>query len=481
MHIVFAASECTPWAKTGGLADVVSTLPRQLVKMGHKVSVFLPYYRQVAKAIPNPGVAIESLTIPFPHYNRFVRILDGGLVHGVQMYFVDSPELFDREGLYGTASGDYPDNGERFGLLSRAIIEATKILGVPDVYHVHDWQTAMLAVMLRSIYYFDPVLMKVPAVLTVHNAGYQGWFPPRTMETLLLPWDMFTFDKLEHYDTVNFLKGGLIYSDAITTVSRTYAKEIQTPEFGNGLDGIFRQRNAELYGILNGVDYDEWNPAIDPHIAAHYTADKPAGKQECRRDLLHAFGCKGVSDTTAVIGVVSRFATQKGFDFLVEIMDRLVEQDIMLLVLGSGEEYYERLLTEMAARYPGKVKLQVKFDTVIAHKIEAGADMFLMPSRYEPGGLNQIYSLKYGTIPVVRATGGLEDTISEQPGSGNGFKFWGYDSKAFLDAILRALETFRDKKAWAAMMKRAMLQDFSWEKSAAEYVVVYEKVIRNRT
>ncbi len=482
MHIVFAASECTPWAKTGGLADVVSALPRTFAKMGHKISVFIPYYRQVAKIVPNAPVVLPSVTIPFPSYNRFVRILDGGVAAGVQTYFVDCPELFDRESFYATPSGDYPDNAERFGLFSRAVIEATKVMGVPDVFHVHDWQAAMLAVLLRSTYYFDPVFRHVPAVLTIHNAGYQGWFPPRTMETLLLPWDMFTFDKLEHYDKVDFLKGGIVYADAITTVSRTYAKEIQTPEFGNGLEGVLRKRSGDLFGILNGVDYDEWNPATDSNIAAHYSAEKLTGKKECRRDLLHAFGFEGVSDETAVIGVVSRFATQKGFDFIVEIMDKLVQEDMVLLMLGNGEEYYERLLVEMADRYPAKMRVQVKFDNVMAHKIEAGSDIFLMPSRYEPGGLNQIYSLKYGTIPVVRATGGLEDTIDEQPdGGGNGFKFWGYSPSAFLDALHRALETFQNKEEWTAMMKRGMAQDFSWNAPAKEYVRVYERVIQNRS
>lgn len=482
MYIVFAASECAPWAKTGGLADVVSALPRTLVKLGHKVSVFIPYYRQVAKIVPHAAVVLSSVTIPYPSYNRFVRILDGGVTEGVQMYFVDCPEFFDRESFYSTPSGDYPDNAERFGLLSRAVIEASKVLGIPDVFHVHDWQTAMLAVLLHSTYYFDPALRHVPALLTIHNAGYQGWFPPQTMETLLLPWDMFTFDKLEQNDKVNFLKGGIVYSDAVTTVSRTYAEEIKTPEFGNGLEGVLQQRSGDLFGILNGVDYEEWDPAIDPNIAAHYTADDLSGKQECRRDLLHAFGLQDVSDETAVIGVVSRFATQKGFDFIVEIVDRLVQEDIVLLMLGNGEEYYERLLVEMAGRYPSKVRVQVKYDNVVAHKVEAGSDMFLMPSRYEPCGLNQIYSLKYGTVPVVRATGGLEDTIDEQPdGGGNGFKFWGYNSDALLDSLQRALTIFRDKEAWTKMMQRGMAQDFAWDKPAQEYVRLYERVIQNRS
>ena len=481
MHIVFAASECAPWAKTGGLADVVGTLPKELVKLGHSVSVYLPYYRQVSKLIPDAPVLVRSLTIPFAHYSRFVQILDGGVNHGVQLYLVSCPEMFDREGLYSTPSGDFLDNAERFGLYGRAVIEATKILGVPDVFHLHDWQAAMIAVQLRSTYFFDPVLRAVPAVLTLHNVAYQGWFPSGTMDTLLLPWDMFTFDKLEAYDSVNFLKGGIYYADILTTVSRKYAEEIQTTEFGNGLEGMLRRRSGDLFGILNGVDYEEWNPAKDSHIAAHYTAENLAGKAECRRDLLHAFGFADVAASTAVIGVVSRLVSQKGIDFIVEIMDRLIHEDVVLVMLGSGEEYFERLLSEMASRYPHKVRVQVKYDNVIAHKVEAGADIFLMPSRYEPCGLNQFYSLKYGTIPVVRATGGLEDTIDEQPfGQGNGFKFWGYNSGDLLDAIKRAIGTFANKEEWTGMMRRGMAQNFSWENPAKEYVRVYERAISNR-
>src|SRR5260370_19030482 len=301
------------------------------------------------------------------------------------------------------------------------------------------------------------------------------------MEKLILPWDMFTFDKMAHYNTMNFLKGGIVYADAITTVSRKYAEEIQTAEFGNGLEGVLRKRSGDLFGILNGVDYVEWNPAPDPNIAAHYSAENLAGKKDSRRDALHAFGFEGVSDETAVIGVVSRFATQKGFDFIVEIMEKLVEEDVVLTILGTGDDYYERLLVEMASRHPANVRVLVKFDNVMAHKIEAGADIFLMPSRYEPGGLNQIYSLKYGTIPVVRATGGLDDTIDEQPnGRGHGFKFWGSSPLALLDPRHPALSTFRSEKEWTEMMKRGMTQDVSWDKPAGEYVMVYERVIHNR-
>ncbi|MBS1813821.1 MAG: glycogen synthase GlgA [Acidobacteria bacterium] len=481
MHIVFAASECTPWAKTGGLADVVGALPAELKKLGHRVTTLVPYYRQVAQQMPNLPVKLASVTIPFRDYNRFVRILDAGEQHGAQMYFVDCPELFDRESFYATPSGDYPDNAERFGLFSRAVIEASKVLGVPDVFHVHDWQAAMVSVYMRSTYYFDPVLRKVPSVLTIHNAGYQGWFPPKTTEELLLPWDMFRFDKLEQNDTFNFLKGGCVYADALTTVSPTYAEEIKTPEFGSGLENVFAQRADDLLGILNGVDYTEWNPETDANIAAHYTPKDLKGKKECRRDVLHAFGFDHVSDETPVIGMVTRLATQKGLDLLAQIIDELVKQDMVLMVLGSGEEYYERLFTELSEKYPDKVRVQIGYDNVMAHKIEAGADMFLMPSRYEPCGLNQIYSLKYGTVPIVRATGGLEDTVDEQAGGkGTGFKFSGYSPWAFYDAILRALRVFQNKEEWTEIMQRGMMQDYGWHTSAKQYVQLYERVITQR-
>lgn len=482
MHIVFAASECVPWAKTGGLADVVGALPPVLVRMGHRVTTFVPYYRQVAKKLPDLPVVISSLTMPYTYYQRYASVLDGGVHEGVQIYFIDCPEMFDRENFYATPSGDYPDNWERFGLFSRAVIEASKILGVPDVFHAHDWQAALIPIFLRSIYFFDPALRRVPCVFTIHNAGYQGWFPSSIMPRLLLPWDMFTMDKLEMYDQVNLLKGGLVYADALTTVSRRYAEEIQTSEFGNGLDAIFRRRSADLFGILNGVDYEEWDPAQDKHIAAHYSADNLKGKKECRRDLLHAFGVDGVDDNTAVLGIVSRFATQKGFDLLAAIINDLVQDDIVLLALGTGEEYYERLLGELALRYPDKVRVQVRYDNTMAHKVEAGSDIFLMPSRYEPGGLNQMYSLRYGTVPVVRSTGGLEDTVYEEhDGKGNGFKFHGYNPLDFLDAIRRALATFQNKEQWEEIMKRGMEEDFSWDKPAAEYVKIYERVVANRT
>ncbi len=484
MHIVFAASECVPFAKTGGLADVVGALPPELVKLGHEVTVYLPLYARVRPHIQGEWkYAVRSITIPFEYYNRFVGIVDGGKREGVQYYFVDCPDLFDRQELYATKEGEYPNNWERFGLFCRAVLEATKQLGVPQIFHVHDWQAALIPVYLRTLYNFDPMLSGAGAVLTIHNAGYQGWFPPATTQRLLFPWDMFTMDRLEHYDTFNFLKGGMVYSDILTTVSRKYAQEIQTPEFGEKLDGVLRRRAADLRGILNGVDYARWSPATDGHLAAHYTPQDLAGKAECRADLLHAFGLETIPDTMPVIGIISRFATQKGFDLLQQIAHELAERDVAVVALGTGEPAYEKFFRDWAFWNKANVAVQIRYDDALAHKIEAGSDMFLMPSRYEPCGLNQIYSLKYGTVPIVRATGGLDDTIEEwnaEQGSGNGFKFQGYQAGDLLGAIDHALAAFQNKEGWLRLMQNGMAQDFSWNRPTREYVAVYEEVARRR-
>ena len=483
MQIVFAASEAVPFAKSGGLADVVGALPREIAKLGHEVTVYLPLYAAVRPHLgADPKYAIRSVTIPFPHGNRFAGIVDGPTDNGVKFCFVDCPEFFDRQGLYGNNGDSYGDNAERFGLFCRAVLESTKILGVPDVFHVHDWQAALIPVLLRTVYSADPVLKKCCTVLTIHNAGYQGWFPPSTTDQLLLPWDLFTYDKLEHYNTFDFLKGGVVYADALTTVSRRYAEEILTPEAGNGLDGALRQRAADLHGILNGVDYTEWDPATDGNLAAHYTPQDLSGKRDCRKDLLHAFGLE-VPQETPVIGICSRFASQKGFDLLEQIAGRLAERDVAVVALGTGEPYYEKFFRDFAFANAGRFSVQIRYDDAMAHKIEAGADIFLMPSRFEPCGLNQIYSLKYGTVPVVRATGGLDDTVEEWnagAGTGTGFKFERYEAQALLDAIDRALATFYDKKQWSKLVQNGMAQDYSWDKPAREYAAIYDDVARKR-
>ena len=484
MQIAFAASECTPFAKTGGLADVVGALPRELVKLGHQVSVYLPFYTCVRRHIAGePEYLVRSLTIPFRSYNRFVGIVEGGIRDGVQYYFIDCPELFNRKELYGTSAGDYPDNAERFGLFCRAVIEASKILGVPEIFHVHDWQASLIPVYLRTVYAADPALRGAATVLTIHNAAYQGKFPSATTEQLLFPWEIFTMDKVEQFDRFNFLKGGVVFSDLLTTVSRKYAEEIQTAEFGEQLEGVLLRRAADLHGILNGVDYALWDPATDGYLAAHYTAESLNGKRACRADLLRTFGLEKIAGTTPVIGIVSRLVTQKGFDIVAKIVEDLADRDLAVVALGTGDAYYEKLFRGWAFRHFASVAVQIRYDDALAHKIEAGADMFLMPSRYEPCGLNQIYSLKYGTVPIVRATGGLDDTIEEwdaEKGTGTGFKFAGFDPKDLLTEIDRAIEAFHDKQGWTQLMRNGMARDYCWSGPAKEYAKVYEEAAQKR-
>jgi starch synthase len=483
MHIVFAAPECVPYAKTGGIADVIGALPREIVRQGHQVTVYLPLYRQVQKHLKERKVAIESLTVPFLHYNRFVSVVDIGKSQGVQFYFIDCPELFDREYLYATPSGEYADNAERFGLFCRAILDASKQLGVPDLFHVHGWPTAVLPVLLRTVYYFDPILKNTGCVLTIHNADLQGRFPPKTVDQLLLPWDVYTMEHAEYFNTFNFLKGGIVYSDVITTVSRKYAEDLQTPEFGNGLDPILRQRAADLHGILNGVDYTEWNPTTDSKIAAHYSADRLGGKAGCRKDVLHAFGVSNIAETTPVVGMVSYLSTQKGFDLVAQLSGRLAERDMLLLILGTGEPYYENLLRGLAEQHPGKFAVRIAYDETLAHKIIAGSDIVLMPSRSEPCGLNQFYGMKYGTVPVVRATGGLDDTVAQWDaghGTGTGFKFHGYQPDDLFNMLMNAFSVFADKEQWSKLMRNGMACDYSWTEPAKEYLRVYEDLLRRR-
>lgn len=489
MQVAFVASECVPFAKTGGLADVAGALPQELVKLGHQVTVYLPFYARVRARLEKDRAAADlsyparSITVPFRGYNRFAGIVDGGKRDGVQFYFVDCPELFSRPDLYGPAGGDYPDNAERFGLFCRAVLEAVKLLGVPDLLHVHDWQTGLVPLYLRTTYAADPLLRSVATVLTIHNLAYQGGFPPSTTEQLLFPWEVFTMDKVEHYDRFNFLKAGIVFSDLLTTVSRKYAEEIQTPEFGERLDPVLRLRAADLHGILNGVDYGFWNPGTDGNLAAHYSVADLSGKRACREDLLHAFGLANLPESTPVIGIVSRLATQKGFDIVAPIGEELAQRDLAVVVLGSGEPIFENFFRGWAFLHPDRVAVKIRYDEALAHKVEAGADIFLMPSRYEPCGLNQIYSLRYGTVPVVRATGGLDDTVEEwdaEKGTGTGFKFSGYDSRNLLAAVDLALKAFRDKTAWQHLMRNGMEREYSWEKPAREYADVYDEALHRR-
>ena len=481
MHIGFVASECVPFSKTGGLADVVGALPRAVAGLGHQVSLYLPRYRQTK--LTDPQTVVRSITVPFDDRYRFCSVVNAGNHSGIRFYFIDYPPFFDRDALYGTPSGDYPDNAERFALFSRAVLEASKVLGVPDVFHCHDWQSALVPVMLRTLYAEDPAFRDVATVFTIHNIGYQGLFPPDILPLLMLPWDLFTMTKLEFFGNVNFLKGALVFSDFITTVSRKYSQEIQTTEYGFGLEGVLRDRAATVTGILNGVDYDEWSPQTDKFIVAKYSPQDLTGKVKCKQDLLAAFGVTNADLRLPVIGIVSRFAAQKGFDLIAQIMDRLAREDMIIVALGTGDKEYEEMFRRMNKQFPQKIAVKVAYDNAIAHKIEAGADMFLMPSRYEPCGLNQIYSLKYGTVPIVRATGGLDDTIEPwdaRSGKGTGFKFTEYNGESLLLTIKQALQAYRDQSSWQVLMRNGMNKDFSWNFSAKEYIRIYERVRQAR-
>jgi starch synthase len=482
MHIAFVASECVPFSKTGGLADVVGALPRALANLGHQISVYLPRYRQTK--LPEARAVVRSITVPFDDRYRFCSVVSGGEQHGVKYYFVDYPPYFDRDALYGTPAGDYPDNAERFALFSRAVLEASKILGVPNVFHCHDWQSALVPVLLRTVYGEDPAFRDAGCTFTIHNMGYQGLFPSEILPLLMLPWDLFTMSKMEFFGQVNFLKGALVYSDFITTVSKKYSQEIQTSEYGFGLEGVLRARAATVTGILNGVDYEEWSPECDRFAAAKYSADDLSGKAKCKQDLLASFGVNGANPKLPVIGIVSRFAAQKGFDLISNVMDRLAREDMIMVVLGAGDSEYEEMFLRLNRQFPQKIAVKIAYNNELAHKIEAGSDMFLMPSRYEPCGLNQIYSLKYGTVPIVRATGGLDDTIEPwdaRTGKGTGFKFSDYSGESLLLTVRQALQAYRDQTSWQVLMRNGMARDFSWNASAKEYVRVYERVRQLRS
>jgi starch synthase len=472
VRILFVASEGLPFSKTGGLADVVEALPKALVAQGHEVAVVLPRY----KGTKTTAVVMPSVTVQLGPRLRFPAVLDGTVLSGVRYFFVDDPAYFDRDGVYGGSSGDYPDNAERYSEFCRTAIEIAKHVWPPDVIHCHDWQTALVPVLLRTSYGDDPAVKDIPVVFTIHNMGYHGQFGKDVLEPAGIPATLFHPGALEFYGNVNLLKGGLIYSDYLTTVSRKYAQEIQTPEFGYGLDGVVRNRADRLVGILNGVDYAPWNPEKDKLIAMKYSTKDLSGKQACKQALLELFELSQDHLGRPVIGIVSRFADQKGFDLIAERAHEMMQEDLQLVVLGTGERRYEDLFRALAAAYPGRVGVKIAYDDAIAHKIEAGADMFLMPSRYEPCGLNQIYSLKYGTVPIVRATGGLDDTIEPfdlEHGTGTGFKFVEYSGAALLHCVRQALHHHMDERIWKRIQLNGMAKDFSWKAPAAEYAKLY--------
>ena len=459
---------------------MVGALPKALAKLGHKLEVVLPRYRMTTAG--KPEAKMQSLTIPLGAGFKFVSIHNAGVAGGVRTFLVEAPSLFDRAGLYQEEGEDYPDNAARFAAFSFAALELIKRSETPpDIIHCHDWQTALVPIYLRNLYQDDGFFRNTSVVFTIHNVGYQGLFPPHILPQISLHAGLFTVDLLEYYGMINLLKGGIVFSDFITTVSRKYAEEIQTAEFGCGMEGVFRSRRDRLVGILNGVDCDAWNPATDKLIPATYSAKNMTGKIACKKALLERMGVRRPVLERPVVGIVSRFAPQKGFDLFAEIAEQLAALDIYIVALGTGDPVYEELFRSMAATYPDKFLVAVAYDNTLAHQIEAGSDMFLMPSRYEPCGLNQIYSLKYGTVPIVRATGGLDDTIEAFDGqSGTGFKFSEYNGAALLRAIEQAIAAYHQPQVWQQLVSNGMRADFSWGRSAKQYLEIYQALQKRK-
>jgi starch synthase len=475
LHIAFVASEMVPYVKTGGLADVVGALPGALARLGHRVTVILPRYGPIP--FP-PGAFAGSVHVPVDAVSRSAGFYVAGAGEGVEVVFVEHPPFFDRPSPYDSASGAYPDNHLRFAFLSRSALEYFRSRGErPDVFHAHDWHTGLLPVYLKAFYWDDPTLRRSPTLFTIHNVAYQGVFGMDTLGVLGLPWHLGTSEALEFHGNLSYLKGGVLFSEILSTVSPQYAREIRGPYLGYGFDGILRSRAADLHGILNGVDYAEWDPRHDRHIARPYSAEDLAGKAACKADLLAAFGLPAEPDLP-LVGVTSRLVYQKGFDIVVGAWYDLLQRPIRMVVLGSGETDVQDGFRALAARDPARFAARFGYDTALAHKIEAGADMFLIPSRYEPCGLTQMYSLRYGTVPIVRATGGLVDTVEPfdpATGEGTGFRFEQADGTGLIWALDRALAAWRDRAAWRRLMLSGMRREFSWERSARAYVELYEE------
>ncbi len=478
MKILFAASEAAPFAKTGGLADVAGSLPPAIASLGHEMRVVMPYYRQVGRLASNLK-HLATFPVPLGTWEERCDVLEGKMGSDVIVYFIRKDIYYDRPKLYGTARTDYPDNAERFIFFSRAVLELCRALNYsPDILHCNDWQTGLVPLYLKTLYRGSEALHKTKTVFTVHNLGYQGLFWHWDMRLTGLGWEVFTPEGIEFWGKINFLKAGLIYSDLITTVSKTYCREIQTPEYGYGLEGVLVNRAKDLFGIVNGIDYRTWDPAHDRSIAKTYTASRLAGKALCR-EALHKLIRLPVSDAP-LIGMVTRLDDQKGLDILTEALPVIMSLDVQLVILGTGNEKYHRILSGAAARYSKNMCVLLRYDDLLAKNLYAGGDLFLMPSHYEPCGLGQMIAMRYGTVPVVRRTGGLTDTVADynpKTGQGTGFLFEEYSAPALIACLRRALEVYRDRNKWKNLVRNGMKQDFSWERSAREYAKVYRKAM----
>jgi starch synthase len=484
LHVLFVTPEAVPFAKTGGLADVAGALPRYLKALGCHLTIVMPYYRMVKESgLPLRHVG-QEIEIPMGDDILRADLYQSQMNQDIPVYFIGRDEFFDRENLYSTSRGDYFDNAERFIFFSKAAILLCQLLPFsPDVIHHHEWQTGLIPAYLRSIYQSNPLFFHTAIVFTIHNIAYQGIFKKEKFRLTGLPMEIYNPEGVEFWERINFMKAGIVYADIINTVSQKYSEEIQSSEYGYGLDGILRKRKEDLYGILNGVDYQDWDPSRDPHLISRYNPQNLSGKRECKKDLLKELDLPPSLENSPLLGMVSRLADQKGFDLLAEILEELFTLDIGFVLLGTGEQKYHDLFTQMTRKYPQKAAVRIAYDDPLAHKIEAGSDFFLMPSKYEPCGLNQIYSLKYGTIPIVRATGGLDDTIVDYDpatGKGNGFKFNRYDAQEFLGQIKVAIGFYSQPKHWKQLVQNAMAEDFSWQRSASSYLQLYQKAMEKK-
>ena len=471
-------SEALPFSKTGGLADVLGALPFALARLGHRVTLVIPKVRGV-----QANGSVINIRVPSDGAPHDTKLIDQPLAEGVRVVLVDRPDLYDRESIYGVGNIDYPDNARRFGFLSRAALEYALYSGERfDVLHAHDWQAGLAPVYLKTALHGDSRLSWMASVFTIHNMAYQGTFPPEWLAPLDLGLEMMSSDALEFWGQISFLKGGINFADCITTVSPTYAKEIQTKEYGAGFEGILAPRASELFGVLNGIDTDLWDPSRDPFLPEPYDENCLEKKDAAKRELIEVLGPRTSVEALRrpLVGIVSRLVDQKGFDLVAELADRLPDSGMSFAVVGSGDDRYQALWRGLAAKYPDRFAVKIGFDERLSHLIEGAADMFLMPSRFEPCGLNQMYSMRYGTVPVVRATGGLEDTVTdynERSGTGTGFKFGPYTAAALEQALDRARAAFANPAIWRKLQLAGMRRDFSWDRSAREYVKIYARAL----
>ncbi|MCX7841688.1 MAG: glycogen synthase GlgA [Clostridia bacterium] len=476
MKVLFAASEAVPFAKTGGLADVSGSLPKYLNKLGADIRVVIPKYRSIPVQYLDKAEPLASFIVNVGWRHQPCNVLR--VEHeGVLFYLLENSYYFDRDGLYG-----HYDQAEQFTFFSRAVLELLPQIGFkPDIIHCNDWQTGVVSLLLSAQYKSKDYFSYIKTIFTIHNLKYQGVFPKETLNDLLgLGWEYFTVEKVEFYDQVNFMKAGLVYSDVITTVSKTYANEIKYDFFGENLSDVIRRRSNDLYGIINGIDFEANDPATDSRLFANYDSENINGKYINKSMLQESLGLP-VDKDIPVIGIISRLVDHKGFDLIACVLDEILSENIQLVVLGSGDYAFEEMFRHASARYPQKVSCNIKYDATLAQRIFAGSDMLLMPSLFEPCGLTQLFGLRYGAIPIVRETGGLKDTIqsyNEFNGEGNGFSFANYNAHDMLYTIRRAIAFYHNPDIWSMLVRRAMKLDYSWDKSAREYLKLYENLCK---